>query len=519
MKTGAKKYDRFIQGTDCKSAPAGESNADLVNRIVQTLRCAYARRVNSIHIEIPRQGERVSLRTSGIDIYITPHISINRVYTTVTLFNDFPRRRDQSRDVRFDFGENFFIIVNTNQADEFERFIRNSSFDDEVRVINTMAANGESILQHALRASYCVLLGLNGSAKLALIEELYNRRTSISSIAGYPEVYSNLLLNLIRATSASGIPETQAAVLNRIGHRQRFDAFLGIMNRAIGLDNRDEFVIQLARLYREVTNDRYRQIDNALIAAPLQFSGIPQIRYVWRNRFGQVHRVGGTLGFVSDENRNNNHMFVPNHMIAPTPLLEVGQARRNRSPHDGHISYELLPLTTVYVLISDDRVSFADRGTILRMPAFQLAHLLELEQAQMRDRALNVVLAAATIGVGVTRFAVTNTLNRLIFMYSSGMSLLDIFTVDYQQYFIDTFDWGRDFVSVINTVNGILATRSALGGIGQLTTSEISTIEAMLAQWDIISMELDARQDTRLDRIREEMERLQSNLDIDEVIF
>jgi len=151
------------------------------------------------------------------------------------------------------------------------------------------------------------------------------------------------------------------------------------------------------------------------------------------------------------------------------------------------------------------------------MPAFQLAHLLDLEQSRLQARAINIVASVATIGIGATRFAAANIWNRLLFAYSSGISILDIFDVNYQQYLRESHERGEDFVLALNAVNAILATRSAVGGAHQLTTGDMQLIETLFEQWGLLYLTLETSQNARSNEIRREMERLRLNLD--EVIF
>ena len=487
----------------------GKTNTDLVNEIVQKLRCAYARNARRIHTALPLNAWRVSLSDSGIDIDITPYFERSGLsrYTEFTLRENWWESRVQmgnSHDFRV--ADDLRIRVHGNQADEFVRFIQNNDFSPDIRRIEEIVGRGEPILPLVLNTSYCVMQGLNTDARLALIDELANRGGRLS------EAHGNLLLNLIRSTSSSGVPrETQQAVLVRITSPHIFARFLRDINPMIGRNSRDEFIIQLSRLYREVFDARYEQIDRSMSNITdvdmFRRAGENVLKYGWRSNLGG--RISRNLNnlylFSTDPNyRNYNFLVVPTGSRLGNWVV---------SPNRG---YEVHPLTTVYVFIDRDS-SFADRGIILRMPAFQLAHLLDLEQSRLQARAINIVASVATIGIGATRFAAANIWNRLLFAYSSGISILDIFDVNYQQYLRESHERGEDFVLALNAVNAILATRSAVGGAHQLTTGDMQLIETLFEQWGLLYLTLETSQNARSNEIRREMERLRLNLD--EVIF
>lgn len=234
------------------------------------------------------------------------------------------------------------------------------------------------------------------------------------------------------------------------------------------------------------------------------------LKYAWRSNLGGlIRRINNLYLFTTDPISYRNYNF----LVVPTGS---GLGNWVLSPNKG---YKVHPLTTVYVYINRD-VSFADRGTILRMPVFQLAHLYDMERSRLQARALNIVASAVTIKAGATRFAAANVWNRLLIAYSSGTAILTIFDFNYQQYLRDNHgDIGAAFANTLYAVNTMLAIRSSVAGATQFTTSDRALIEALFAQWPVVYLSLEASQNVRSNEIRREMERLRLDLDIDEVIF
>ena len=199
-------------------------------------------------------------------------------------------------------------------------------------------------------------------------------------------------------------------------------------------------------------------------------------------------------------------------------MIKIGIRSRKATRYNRAAAPGLAPLTTVYVFINTN-LSFADRGTVLRIPAFKLAYLLRMEERAIMSDAFKTVVAAATIARTGARFAAANIWNRIIIGYSTINALDIILNIDYRRYIEDNFDGGGYFVEILERVDAVLALRSSAMGIISLTPNQTQLIQALFSQWDIIYLEIDARQTARSRNIREAMINLQSSLDTDETIF
>jgi len=183
-------------------------------------------------------------------------------------------------------------------------------------------------------------------------------------------------------------------------------------------------------------------------------------------------------------------------------------------------SYRIHPTDMVYVHVEYVGLPFARGGTTVRMPAFQLAYLLQMERTALVSKTANIALSLIPAWRGITTLRSANWLSRLITIYSTTNFIFDIFDADLKKYFEDNYDEaGKLLSTALTNVDRMLALYKSGTAVRKFAASDIQLIETLFKQWDLIYHDLNARNETQSRKAIEAMEQLKSNLGIDEVIY
>jgi hypothetical protein len=278
------------------------------------------------------------------------------------------------------------------------------------------------------------------------------------------------------------------------------------INNFNGLENADNFVFELADLCQQVYADDYANtdkifIDNKFAIHNYWLDNVPI--YFWNIVSGRVEREENVYKFKIDVNQKDNYMIYP---------------RGEYEQYSG--KYKVFARQMVYVYINYDDLDFVQKGTVLRLPAFELAYLLDMKLTNLKWSVANKIFSAITIYSGISSFASSSLVGKFILSFDMTSSALSILTNnDLIEYIQKTCgEEGSTFNSLLGLVKNIMNIYSIGSGV-RYAVEDANIIKSFLESWGLVYDRLKKINEAKADEINEIMQGLKTKLAGDYVIY